>query len=129
MTADSEQRRFTRIPFPGQVRVACGEDQAPCSGELLDISLKGVLMRRPDDWARAPERGSGVVLTIDLESGLHLEAEGTLAHVSDALVGIEFTTLPMESAAHLRRLVEMNLGAGDLLEREFDALLTAHHAG
>ncbi len=126
MAADSEKRRFTRIPFAGRLTVTCATGTS--AGDLRDISLKGVLMTHPPEWQRCPGNGEPVDLSLELESGLILDAHGTTAHVDDDVIGFEFTTLPVESAAHLRRLVELNLGSGELLEREFDALLEAHDA-
>jgi hypothetical protein len=40
-------------------------------------------------------------------------------------VGVQCGSIDLESITHLRRLVEMNLGGGSLLERELKALLAA----
>jgi hypothetical protein len=124
MAEHTEKRRFTRIAFPGRLTVTGSTGTS--AGNLQDISLKGVLMNRPPEWQHTPQSGERVDLSLQLESGIIIDAHGTTAHVGDDVIGFEFTTLPVESAAHLRRLVELNLGSEELLEREFDALLDAN---
>ncbi|MFO8155074.1 MAG: PilZ domain-containing protein [Pseudomonadota bacterium] len=124
MAENTEKRRFTRIAFPGRLTVTCAAGTS--AGDLRDISLKGVLMTRPPEWQHCPQSGERVDLSLELESGIIIDAHGTTVHVGAEVIGFEFTKLPVESAAHLRRLVELNLGDGELLEREFDALLEAN---
>ncbi|MGM0411769.1 MAG: PilZ domain-containing protein [Pseudomonadota bacterium] len=121
---NGEKRHFTRIPFGGEATVDCPE--GPCRGRLADISLKGVLLQRPEGWPGLLERTTPAELTIELESGLALTATAKVAHVEGKLAGFEFTQMPLESASDLRRLVEFNLGDESLLERELGALVHAH---
>jgi hypothetical protein len=46
-----------------------------------------------------------------------------VVHLQDRLAGLVCHGLDIDSATHLRRLVELNLGRPDLLERELSALL------
>jgi hypothetical protein len=47
-----------------------------------------------------------------------------LRHVEDQHLGFQVQYIDMDSATHLRRLVELNLGDSTLLERELGNLLT-----
>lgn len=88
---------------------------------LLDVSLKGVLVARPADCLPAP--GSRATLEIRLDGSERvIRTDATVARSSDGLLAFSCHGLDLESAAELRRLVELNLGDETLLERELEAL-------
>ena len=116
---ETERRRFHRVLFDAPARVS-DEDMAFIT-TLVDVSLNGALLVRPDDWNI--ERGASVVLTIlldDNSSRIRMEAE--VAHLDRDSIGLRCMSIDMESIGHLRRLVELNLGDGHLLERDLEAL-------
>ena len=116
---DIERRRFHRILFDAPVRVS-DRDRAFIT-TLVDISLNGALLVRPDDWAI--DEGESVVLTVlldDNNSRIRMEAE--VAHLDRDSIGLRCMSIDMESIGHLRRLVELNLGDSRLLERDLQAL-------
>lgn len=119
--ATRERRRFTRIPFDGTVRVR-GQGRS-WTAALVDISLKGVLIERPTDWPASP--GPEHRLSIELESAeaTTITMEATPVHVEGGHVGFRCERIDVDSATHLRRLVELNLGDPALLERELEALV------
>lgn len=115
----SERRRFSRIPMDGRVRLHCGETAH--EARLLDISLKGVLVERPGDWTAA----AGTPCRLELLPGdgeLVIEMAGTVVHTEADRLGVRWDHIDMDSAAHLRRLLELNLADEDLLEREIGEL-------
>lgn len=115
----TDRRRFHRILFDAAVRVSDGHMHFITT--LVDISLNGALLVRPDDWSIEP--GAPVTMTILLDdniSRIHMEAE--TAHLDRDSIGLRCRRIDMESISHLRRLVELNLGDVDLLERDLEAL-------
>jgi hypothetical protein len=46
-----------------------------------------------------------------------------VAHIEDDRVGVSCSHIDLDSAAHLRRLVELNLGDEAQLHRELQALM------
>lgn len=52
--------------------------------------------------------------------------EISLAWARDGLLGFECQHIDLDSISHLRRLVELNLGDEELLERELALLVSAH---
>lgn len=46
----NEYRHFTRIPFNASSTVISTRTGHKTMAELIDISFKGVLIRKPDDW-------------------------------------------------------------------------------
>jgi hypothetical protein len=87
----------------------------------MDISLKGVLVKKPVGWqADRGERTDISVTLNDQETLIHML--GRVAHTGTAQVGFICYEIDMESISHLRRLLELNLGDSDLLERDLKAL-------
>lgn len=116
----SEKRKFHRISF-----------DAPCelhaidsvwTTEVLDISLKGVLVKRPEGWDVPLNQPCEVVIHLDGEQvGIVMAVE--LKHIESQRLGFKCEYIDLESATHLKRLVELNLGDQVLLEREFTRLI------
>ena len=110
-----EKRRFGRIRFGTEVSVDASGVRY--SGALTDLSLKGAAVRfqtLPPQQAFAP-----LSLTIPLGSGkISLEFSVEVAHVSGDQVGFHFVATDLETAGHLRRLLELNTGDPDQIDRE-----------
>ncbi len=120
MTRPDERRRFSRITFHRPTELEAGGERATC--ELLDVSLKGALFAAPAGVAALV--GQPCTLTIKLDAGDSvIRMEGDIVHRAGAQVGVRCTGIDLESIAHLRRLVELNLGDEELLHRELSALV------
>jgi len=122
------KRRFQRIPFDAEVFLSLN-DQPDCiiKGTLQDICLKGALFTLNDSF-KLPAVGQQGKLTIkpnQAEFELHFTVE--LAYVLSAIgaVGANILKLDLDSAAHLRRLIEVNLGSDESLQRELTNLVQA----
>lgn len=113
-----EQRRFTRIPFDAAAVLTCGDRAWTC--ELIDLSLKGALVRKPADWAGAS--GTACQLTLTLDEEVRIRMDVSVAHIEEQQIGLACQDIDLDSITHLRRLVELNLGDSHLLERELMAL-------
>ncbi|MCG6865763.1 MAG: PilZ domain-containing protein [Thiogranum sp.] len=116
--APTEQRHFSRIPF--HVNVTLGDGQQTWEGELLDISLHGALVKAPAAFAGQPQ--SRYQLAIHLEGGPDICMDVEIAHRENDELGLNCKDIDVDSITHLRRLVELNLGDPELLERELSAL-------
>lgn len=121
MTAPpTEQRRFHRIEFDAACDLHWQEQVWP--SQVLDISLKGVLLRRPPQWPVAVNELCEVTVFLDgTRAGIVMAV--ILRHIEDQYLGFEMQYIDLDSAMYLRRLVELNLGGAELLEREFENLL------
>jgi hypothetical protein len=119
--ADSrEHRRFTRIPFAAKAAVVM--DGTPIAVDLIDISLKGVLVGTSINWQ--PEPGQSAVFELAPEdSDVVIRMQAEVAHVEDQHVGLRCLHIDVDSITHLKRLVELNLGDADRLHRELHALV------
>ena len=114
----NERRRFQRIAFDAPTVIAQGERQ--WTAPLHDISLKGLLSKTPDDWNGDPEQPFEAC--IDLGGDTLVKMEVVLARAQPDYLGFVCRHIDLESISHLRRLVELNLGDEQLLERELAAL-------
>jgi hypothetical protein len=114
-----DNRKFSRILFSSKARVI--QDGHTYDTELLDLSLKGALLQRPANWQ--PAIGDTALLQVVLnDSELQLDMEVSVAHIHDNSLGLRCERIDIESASHLRRLLELNLGDADLLSRELSEL-------
>ncbi len=120
----SERRRFSRVIFSGSCSLSeelTGKIEVSKT-VLIDISLNGALVHRPDNWHDEP--GAIINLNLALEgSDIILEINGVVCHQADNLLGIRFLTLSLESISHLKRLIELNVGDEELIHREMSQLI------
>lgn len=116
---DSERRRFRRFPITGSVRLYSGTQM--WQTELLDLSLRGVLVSIPEDWAGTP--GSRFRLDVRLEGGLIIGMGVELVRVRAHDLAFSCQKIDLDSFTRLKRLVELNVGNVEILNRELAVLL------
>ncbi len=75
----------------------------------------------PAEWRGAC--GDQCRLKLALADDAAILMQGTVAHVDGRKMGLRCDSIDIDSITHLRRLVELNAGDPDLLERELAALL------
>ena len=118
-----EKRQFTRIAIDASARLMQGDNDWPT--KLQDISLKGALIAIPADSNL--KLGDNITLYLLLsDEETEIKMEGKIAHMEDDRLGLSCDHLDVESASHLRRIVELNTGDESLLNRELEALLKLH---
>ncbi|MBL3589719.1 MAG: PilZ domain-containing protein [gamma proteobacterium endosymbiont of Lamellibrachia anaximandri] len=114
-----ERRRFRRVLFDAPMRISVGDKSYETT--LVDLSLKGALAVRPADWSGQPDQSVELDIKLgDTETRIRMQA--SVAHIGEGAIGFRCNTIDMESITHLRRLVELNTGDAELLERELEAL-------
>ncbi len=116
--SEARQRQFSRIPF--EVSATLQHEQQHWETELLDISLHGALVQAPEAFEAVA--GKHYQLVIHLEGGPDLRMDVEVAHHLNEQLGLRCAHIDVDSITHLRRLVELNLGDPELLERELSAL-------
>ena len=116
--AAGNRRRFTRFPFVGQVRLY--SSGAMWETQLIDLSLRGALVRRPADFSG--RQGFHYRLELRLHGNLMIAMGVVVAHLEPEHLGLRCERLDFESFVHLKRLVELNLGDVAMLNRELAAL-------
>ena len=115
-----ERRNFQRIPFATAAEINYNGKIYHC--ELLDISLQGALLL-----------GKGPILLLEgdrcnlsihlLDTEITLQFEADIMHLHKNRVGFKFISEDAETATHLRRLLELNIGSSEAIDREVSLLL------
>lgn len=120
-----EQRHFTRIPFNAAAILVDSHSGHKETAEVLDISLKGVLIKRPHNWQG--HTGGHFTVHIKLEgSDIEISLAIIAVHCEDEHIGFRIEHMDIDTATHLHRLVELNLGDEKLLERELSELINSN---
>lgn len=116
-----DTRRFTRLPITLNASLAFAD--LTLEGELQDLSLKGALMLCTSDAVPAKYLGHEGKLNLELNDGeLTLTMSARVAHLEGSFAGLEFLEMGIDTISHLRRLIELNLGLEDVLQRELAML-------
>ncbi len=115
------RRKFSRIQFQTEARLSL--PQGECGVEVLDLSLKGALVRSERSLTSAAGSFGRLVIRLD-EMGTVIHMEVTVTHHNGNDFGLSCREIDLDSITHLRRLVELNLGDATLLERELSKLAT-----
>lgn len=121
----NEHRHFTRIPFNASATVINSRTGHKTMAELIDISFKGVLIQKPDDWQGI----NGDHFTIHLQLAgdeVQINLAIIAVHHENDHIGFKTEHMDLDTATNLRRLVELNLGDELLLERELSELTNAN---
>ncbi|MDJ0807859.1 MAG: PilZ domain-containing protein [Gammaproteobacteria bacterium] len=119
LSSPNERRRFQRVLFDAPVNLNL--DNKVITSRLIDISLKGALLKTPAEWP--VDIGSQASITVALgDTKTFIRMQAHVAHIEAGQTGFTCDNIDMESITHLRRLVELNSGDCSLLERELQAL-------
>ncbi|WP_411742918.1 PilZ domain-containing protein [Reinekea sp.] len=121
-----DKRRFQRIPFEATVHVTIGKDSV-IQGSLRDISLKGALIALAEQ-AHMPAQSTDCEITVkpdESDFSIQLSAQVAYIDTETQTFGVNITKLELDSATHLRRLIEVNLGSEAALQRELTNLISA----
>jgi hypothetical protein len=114
-----DRRQFWRATFRSPVHLVDKWGAVPA--ELIDISLKGALIKVPPEWQGRIQ--DSCQLKLKLTEGSAIIMRALVAHVQGRRVGLYCESIDLDSITHLRRLVELNAGDPALLDRELAALI------
>jgi hypothetical protein len=67
--------------------------------------------------------GEQCQLRLDLAPGTTISMWGTVVHIDGQQLGLRSDSIDLDSITHLRRLVELNAGDPEMLEREISLLI------
>ncbi len=112
-------RHFSRVPFFAQVSLQIHNQNVHV--ELLDIALKGALVRAIASLDLALNEKCRLVLPL-VSGGESITMGGKIAHLEGGNIGIACDDIDLQSLTQLRRLLELNTGDADLMDRELKQL-------
>ena len=122
--SEKERRQYHRVSFATTAKLSSENQFFSC--QIIDLSIQGVLLRA-HGMVNAV-LGTEYSLTIPLseeenDSSSCISMRVTLAHNSPEKLGFRCENIDLESITHLRRIVELNSGDSQLLERDFESLV------
>ena len=109
------KRYFKRINF--HVEAAARIDDIIYTGELYDIALKGALIKMHKEHDPLSGKKCHVMLKLP-NSIITLEFEAKIVHQKDTYLGFKFEGADVDSITHLRRLLVLNTGDEEGIDRE-----------
>jgi hypothetical protein len=115
---NGERRNYSRVPFQAEVLMQSGDEEWSCN--LLDISLKGMLVEPPENLDIDTTKPCAVALFLGEDASIH--ARVTITHNEKGHWGLQWKHIDINSLKHLRRLLELNLNDPALLGRELAEL-------
>lgn len=109
-----EKRKFGRISFGSPIGVVLESES--WVGTLHDLSMKGAQI----EFVEPPplETGARCLVRLTLGADLILEFQAEAAHVHERVLGVKFILTDVDSFTHLHRLMELNTGGDEQLDRE-----------
>ncbi|WP_434926875.1 PilZ domain-containing protein [Shewanella sp. HL-SH2] len=115
-----ERRKFSRILFDANAYLAQAESTWRTT--ILDLSLNGALVEIPDTFSGT--KNSDITLEFVLpDSDIQLVMNTKIVHKTSKHLGLRCLHIDVESISHLRRIIELNLGDAELLNRELEMLI------
>ena len=117
-----DKRHFHRIFYNSDVTLRGESHTLPC--KLVDISLKGCLLHFDTPWTAPLE--DLYTLDLKLSDEISITMQLSISHVIGDDAGFKCEHIDIDSISQLRRLVELNLGDSDMLERDLLALSDLH---
>lgn len=125
LTMTTEKRRFARVPFNTLARLTAADGRQWFTS-LLDVSLKGVLLQRPDHWSGLLGDHYALEFYLGGSPQTVRMADTVLSHLETACLGLHCLSIDLESITHLKSLLELNTGDPELIQRELTELWSGH---
>ncbi len=88
--------------------------------QIVDVSLRGLLIERPIGWHG--EGGDRYRIELRLPGSIFVSMAVLVRRLVTDRVGLELAHIDFDSFCHLKRLIELNVGDPALLFRELAAL-------
>ena len=116
---DHERRIHHRIPFTAELLMQSGNEEWSCN--LLDISLKGMLVEPPENLDIDTSKPCAVALFLGEDAAINARVK--IARILDnGNWGLEWLHIDVDGLRHLRRLMELNMSDAGLMNREITEL-------
>lgn len=114
-TATKILRHFSRVPFDAEVVLHLYD--RTISVKLIDIALKGALVQTDIQHALVLHEKCRLVFPLT-DGGDSIVMSGEIVHLENQHVGIKCLEIDVASLTQLRRLIELNTGDAELMNRE-----------
>ncbi len=116
-------RRFYRIIYATPAQLIQG-DQV-WDTKLLDLSLQGAMIEIPKKWNGQENEHCHLRFTLE-ESNVCIEMDMEVRKILPKGLGLQCQHIDIDSATHLKRMIELNVGDDEELHRELEYLIAEH---
>ncbi|MCL9781367.1 PilZ domain-containing protein [Vibrio sp. S4M6] len=116
----AERRRFSRIIYQAPATIKQGGTVVEAN--IQDLSLHGLLLSVDE---KNTELNCDILADIEFtlpSSDIVISLVANLIGIKKNIIHASIDHIDLESIAHIRRLVELNVGNDDLLHRELEHL-------
>ncbi len=120
----TEHRHYQRIGFRTEATLVIKQRSYPCP--LVDLALQGALFSSTAALPVAPGERAQICIRLP-DSNIELNFEAELIHLHNHFYGFLFLSEDAETMAHLRRLLELNIGDDVQTDEEFAYWLKQNH--
>jgi hypothetical protein len=117
-----DRRHFSRVPFHSQAHIQSENGFQYQHCDVIDVSLHGLLIAKPSNWSGQLHDQFTVELVLD-NGQVTISMSASVAHIDTNSIGFICEHIDLDSISHLKRLVELNLGDSELLQRELSSLI------
>ncbi|WAJ71110.1 PilZ domain-containing protein [Catenovulum adriaticum] len=120
----TERRHYTRIIFANDAVLSNGHYN--WTVKLIDLSLNGALISHPDQVLPSQlnhQDSFNLTFTLPQSDNVSVQMSVKIVHVEPEVLGLRCEKMDIDSATHLRRIVELNMASEDLLMRELEHLI------
>lgn len=120
----TEQRQFHRILFEHEASLEV--NGVTYQTHIIDLSLKGALAAKPDDWSIDEDTSQEISGTLSFSLAPdepRIVMQVSLAHQTMLYLGLKCDLIDVDSASMLRRIIELNASDASLLQRDISALI------
>ena len=124
MNDTPSRRHYRRVAFHKGARLTLDGHDMPC--EVIDLSLKGALIALEQDTANPGQAPCRLHLQLDDAQEAEIVMQARVAHDEGHTLGITWESIDLDSLTQLRRLLELNMGSGEAIERELAVMLDEH---
>ncbi|WP_319241318.1 PilZ domain-containing protein [uncultured Propionivibrio sp.] len=118
---NDDRRQYSRVAFHSVARLVLS--LRALDTVVIDLSLKGALVRLPAGTTMAEGETGKLHVRLGDDSDMRISMDIESAHVEGRYAGLRCAAIDLDSVTHLRRLVELNLGDPELLDRELSSLI------
>ncbi|MCE0493220.1 PilZ domain-containing protein [Vibrio salinus] len=117
--SESERRRFARVLYRAPALVTQGSKHVATT--IQDLSLHGILLSAIDEPDLDNKQSIHVEFPLP-ESDIVIQLTASIVAMNKSTIRVEVKHIDINSIAHLKRLVELNIGDDSLLHRELEHL-------
>ncbi len=113
-----EKRQFTRLSFHSKMQLYSGTSAYTC--EIIDISLKGLLFTKPENWNGKSKDNFRLTISISNSPSISMSIE--IIHIMEDKIGAKWHKIDVASFSQLKRLLELNTTDKHRINKELSYL-------